>query len=192
MSTEHTVTRGSSVDDVLMRFGRWLLAKVWIGCLLSGGYAVGRHFGWPQALLTAAGVLGAVALALVVAWLPIWTRERTTGVFLIDVGMRATVWTGLVLCVVALLIGMPAVGTVAGALLLTTAWRTFHAGPSAGEGRFRLGATRPWPAERVPETTAAARDVPRPPRGLGGRPHRHDAGRGGLAGRAASPSRRAR
>jgi hypothetical protein len=115
-------------DDVLMRAGRWLLAKVWLGCLLSGGYAAGRHFGWPQALLTVVALAGAVALAVVVAWLPAWTRDRPTGTP-VDVGLRAVVWAGLAAGVCALLIGAPAVGTVAGALLLSTAWHTFHRRP---------------------------------------------------------------
>jgi hypothetical protein len=115
-------------DDVLMRVGRWLLAKVWLGCLLSGGYAAGRHFGWPQALLTVVALAGAVALAVVVAWLPAWTRDRPTGTP-VDVGLRAVVWAGLAAGVCALLIGAPAVGMVAGALLLSTAWHTFHRRP---------------------------------------------------------------
>ena len=41
-------------DDLVVRFGRWALAKVWFGVVLSGGYALGRHFHWPQAFLVTA------------------------------------------------------------------------------------------------------------------------------------------
>src|SRR4051794_9241222 len=94
-------------DDVLLRMGRWLLVKVWVGCLLSGAYAIGRHFGWPHVLLTLAAVVGAVVLALTVTWLPIWTRERSWGVAPLDIGLRALVWLGLLTAVVGLLIGNP-------------------------------------------------------------------------------------
>jgi hypothetical protein len=130
MTVRETAAPRGGDDDVLARLGRWLLAKVWLGCLLSGGYALGRHFGWPQALLTVAACIGAVALALAVAWLPVWTRERPSGIVVVDVGLRAIVWAGLVLSVLALLIGMPQVGAVAGALLLSTAWRTFGRRPA--------------------------------------------------------------
>ena len=112
-------------DDVLVRIGRWALGKIWVGVVLSGGYALGRHFQWPQAFLTAAAVLGAIGLALASSFLPIWTRERPSGIPVADVGLRVMVWAGLVGSVVALLIGMPAVGMVAAALLLNTAARTF-------------------------------------------------------------------
>jgi len=116
----------AAVDDMLARAGRWLLAKVWLGCVLSGAYALGRHFGWPQALLTIAAVLGAVALSLAAWWLPLWTTHSTTGIAVVDVSLRIIVWGSLAACVVALLIGMPGVGAVAGALLISTATRTFH------------------------------------------------------------------
>ena len=112
-------------DDPLIRVGRWALAKVWFGVVVSGGYALGRHFDWPQAFLTAAAVLGAVALALASSFLPIWTRQRPSGIPVADVGLRVMVWGGLVLSVLALLVGTPAVGMVAAALLLSTAARTF-------------------------------------------------------------------
>jgi hypothetical protein len=119
-------TAGPTVDDMLTRAGRWVLAKVWLGCMLSGAYALGRHFGWPQALLTVTAGLGALVLAVAVAWLPLWTHDRPSGVALVDVGLRVLVWAGLAGSVVALLIGVPAVGTAAGALLLVTAWHTFR------------------------------------------------------------------
>jgi len=121
-----TAAPAVSADDVLARMGRWVLAKVWLGCLLSGAYALGRHFGWPQALLTTAAVLGALTLSLAAWWLPLWTARATTGVAVVDVCLRVGVWGGLAVCVVALLIGMPAVGAVAAALLINTAARTFH------------------------------------------------------------------
>ena len=121
-----TAAPAVSADYVLARMGRWVLAKVWLGCLLSGAYALGRHFGWPQALLTTAAVLGALTLSLAAWWLPLWTARATTGVAVVDVGLRIGVWGGLTVCVVALLIGMPAVGAVAAALLINTAARTFR------------------------------------------------------------------
>lgn len=124
MSAEPAAALG--VDDVVARAGRWLIAKVWLGCVLSAGYAVGRHFGWPEALLTGAGVLGAVALSMMTLWLPGWTTHHTVGVPLVDVALRVAVWAGLTACVVSLLIGRPAVGAVAGALLINTAVTTFR------------------------------------------------------------------
>jgi hypothetical protein len=121
-----TAAPAISADDVVARMGRWVLAKVWLGCMLCGAYALGRHFGWPQAVLTTAAVLGAMTLALAAWWLPHWTARATTGVAIVDVGLRVIVWGGLAACVVALLIGMPAVGAVAAALLINTAARTFH------------------------------------------------------------------
>ncbi|MEU8659581.1 hypothetical protein [Actinoplanes philippinensis] len=112
-------------EDPLVRFGRWALAKVWFGVVLSGGYALGRHYDWPQVFLTAAAVLGAVTLALASSFLPVWTRQRPSGIPVADVGLRVMVWGGLVISVIALLVGMPAVGMVAAALLLNTAARTF-------------------------------------------------------------------
>jgi hypothetical protein len=115
----------TAIDDPLLRFGRWALAKVWFGVMLSGGYALGRHYDWSQVLLTAAAVLGAVTLALASSFLPVWTRQRPSGIPVADVGLRVMVWGGLVVSVIALLVGMPAVGMVAAALLLSTAARTF-------------------------------------------------------------------
>lgn len=112
-------------DDPLVRVGRWALAKVWFGVVVSGGYALGQHFDWPQAFLTAAAVLGAVALALASSFLPIWTRQRPSGIPVADVGLRVMVWGGLLVAVIALLVGAPTVGMVAAALLLSTAARTF-------------------------------------------------------------------
>lgn len=137
------VAARSRGDDALMRMGRWLLAKVWFACLLSGAYAIGRHFGWPQALLTLGAMIGAVALAMAAAWLPIWTRDRPTGIPPLDIGLRVVVWTGLVAGVAALLIGRPAVGLVAGALLLTAAWRTFRPDAPVPVPRPRRKAGRP-------------------------------------------------
>ena len=150
----------TNTDDVLVRLGRWALGKVWVGCVLSGGYAIGRHYHWPQMFLTAAAVAGAIALALAASFLPAWTRQRPSGIPVADVGLRVMVWAGLVGSVVALLIGVPAVGMVAAALLLTTAARTFGdpflpflrrvsiiapARPPAGTARRRTGA----PARRA-------------------------------------------
>ncbi|MFC4071190.1 hypothetical protein [Actinoplanes subglobosus] len=115
----------TATDDPLIRFGRWALAKVWFGVMLSGGYALGRHYDWPQVFLTAAAVLGAVTLALASSFLPVWTRQRPSGIPVADVGLRVMVWGGLVVAVIALLVGMPSVGMVSAALLLNTAARTF-------------------------------------------------------------------
>ncbi|WP_229072934.1 hypothetical protein [Actinoplanes sp. DH11] len=112
-------------DDVLVRFGRWALGKVWFGCVLSGGWAIGRHYDWSQAFLTVAAVLGAIGLALATSFLPIWTRERPSGIPVVDVGLRVMVWGGLAGSVLALLLSLPAIGMVAAALLLNTAARTF-------------------------------------------------------------------
>lgn len=112
-------------DDVLVRFGRWALAKVWFGVVVSGGWAIGQHYEWSRVFLTVAAVLGAVALALASSFLPVWTRQRPSGIPVADVGLRVMVWGGLVIAVIALLIGMPAIGMVAAALLLNTAARTF-------------------------------------------------------------------
>ncbi|WP_433825483.1 hypothetical protein ACQP2E_25620 [Actinoplanes sp. CA-015351] len=112
-------------EDPLVRVGRWALGKVWFGCVLSGAYAAGRHYHWSQAFLSVAAVLGAIGLALATSFLPIWTRQRPSGIPVVDVGLRVMVWAGLTGSVIALLIGMPAIGMVAMALLLTTAARTF-------------------------------------------------------------------
>ncbi|GIF04097.1 hypothetical protein [Actinoplanes siamensis] len=114
------------VDDPLVKFGRWALAKVWFGGVVSGAYALGRHYHWPQAFLTFAAVLGAVALAAACSFLPIWTRHRPSGIPVVDIGLRVMVWGGLTASVIALLIGLPAVGMVAAALLFSTAARTFR------------------------------------------------------------------
>jgi hypothetical protein len=115
----------TATDDPLIRLGRWALAKVWFGVVLSAGWALGRHFDWPQVFLTTAAVLGAVTLALASSFLPVWTRQRPSGIPVADVGLRVMVWGGLVISVIALLVAMPAVGMVAAALLLNTAARTF-------------------------------------------------------------------
>jgi hypothetical protein len=112
-------------EDPLVRLGRWTLAQVWFGGVVSGGYALGRHYHWPQVFVTFAAVLGAIALALAGSFLPIWTRHRPSGIPFVDIGLRVMVWGGLVASVVALLIGRPAVGMVAAALLFSTAARTF-------------------------------------------------------------------
>ena len=144
-------------DDVLVRAGRWALGKVWFGCVLSGGYALGRHYHWPEAFLTAAAVLGAVALALASSFLPVWTRQRPSGIPAADVGLRVMVWAGLTGSVLALLIGRPAVGMVAAALLLNTAARTF--GDPFAPMLRRLRITPP-----VVHRVAAARRPAGPPR----------------------------
>ncbi|GAA0462877.1 hypothetical protein Aca07nite_76400 [Actinoplanes capillaceus] len=145
--------------DPLVRVGRWALAKVWFGVVLSGGYALGRHYDWPQAFLTAAAVLGAVALALASSFLPIWTRQRPSGIPVADVGLRVMVWGGLTGSVIALLLGMPAVGMVAAALLLNTAARTF--GDPFAPFLRRLRITPPV-RYRVRERTVPPRRVRRP------------------------------
>lgn len=115
----------ADVDDPLFRLGRWALAKVWFGGVVSGAFALGRHYHWPQAFLTFAAILGAIGLALVCSFLPLWTRQRPSGIPVVDVGLRVLVWGGLVVAVIALLLGLPAVGMTAAALLFTTAARTF-------------------------------------------------------------------
>ncbi|GIF04924.1 hypothetical protein [Actinoplanes siamensis] len=114
----------SARDGIVGPAARWLLGKVWAVCVLAAAFAVSHHFGWPAAARTAAGVLGAVAVAAAVAWVPRWTKERPTGVPRVDTGLRVVVWSCLVLGVAALLAGAPALGAAAGALLLTAAWRT--------------------------------------------------------------------
>lgn len=128
MSTELRTGPGAKSDDLLERAGRWVFAKVWFGCLLSGLYAFTRHIGWPEALVSTLAGLGAVGLAVASWWLPVWTRAHTSGIALLDIGVRAAVWGGLVIAVLCLLVGAPAVGMVAGALILSAAWQTF--GPS--------------------------------------------------------------
>lgn len=135
MSTQVRTASESTDDDLLGRAGRWVFAKVWLGCLLSGLYAFSRHIGWPQVVVVLFAVLGAVTLALASLWLPFWTRGHFTGIALFDIAARIMVWAGLVVAVVCLLLGDPAVGAVAGALLLTTAWRTF--GPASKEATAR-------------------------------------------------------
>jgi hypothetical protein len=125
MSTEIRAGADAKSDDLLARAGRWVFAKVWLGCLLSGLYAFTRHIGWPEALVILCAALGAVGLAVGSHWLPFWTHGHLTGIALVDVSARIVVWAGLVVAVICLLVSAPAVGAVAGALLLTTAWRTF-------------------------------------------------------------------
>lgn len=134
MSAQPTTDPADEGDALLNRAGRWVFAKVWLGCLLSGLYAFSRHIGWPEALVTLFAVLGAVGLALAAAWLPIWTREYAIGIAVVDIGVRVVVWTGLAVAVVSLLIGSPAVGAVAGGLLLSTAWRTWTLTPRSRRG----------------------------------------------------------
>lgn len=128
-------------QDPLVRLGRWALAKVWFGVLLSAAWALGRHFHWPQALLTAAAALGAVGLALASSFLPIWTRQRPSGIPVADIGLRVMVWGGLTVSATALLVVEPAVGMVVAALLLSTAARTF--GDPFGPFLRRLRITPP-------------------------------------------------
>jgi hypothetical protein len=170
MSTQDMIeVRGA--DDLIERAGRWLLAKVWLGCLLSGGYAAGNHFGWPQGLRTFAAVIAAVVLAVVSVWLPAWTRQRPSGVAVADVGLRVLAWLGLTVCVVCLLLGAPAVGAAAGALLLSTAWRTFGdrvVRPAGRAGRARRADAGNRPGHRARarrENATPARQPPAPAQG---------------------------
>ncbi|WP_127502160.1 hypothetical protein [Actinoplanes solisilvae] len=177
MSTQDTVVAIGGGDDLIERAGRWLLAKVWLGCLLSGGYAAGNHFGWPQGVRALTALLAAVALAAVAVWLPLWTRQRPSGVAVVDIGVRALAWAGLTISVAGLLAGSPAVGAVAGALLLSTAWRTFgdklvHPARCPGCGhRPAAGSETRWPAtaaaesRRVDGGISAGPSVRRPSRG---------------------------
>ncbi|HWS38553.1 MAG TPA: hypothetical protein VN408_38165 [Actinoplanes sp.] len=143
----------TGTDDVVVRFGRWAIAKLWFGVLVSGAWAVGQHYHWSQAFLTVAAVLGAVGLALASSFLPVWTRQRPSGIPVADVGLRVMVWGGLIVGVIALLVGAPMVGMPTAALLLTTAARTF--GDPFGPLLRRLRIT---PAVRyVPRTVAPPR-----------------------------------
>jgi hypothetical protein len=144
-------------SDVLARAGRWALGKVFFGCLLSGAYAVGRHYDWSQAFLSIAAVLGAIGLTLVASFLPIWTRQRPSGIPVADVGLRVMVWGGLTGSVIALLIGFPMVGMVAAALLLTTAARTF--GDPFAPFLHRLRITPPAPYRELRKTARRGRGV---------------------------------
>jgi hypothetical protein len=126
MNADAATLRRADTDPLLTRMARWVAVKVWVGCVLSGVYAAGRHYGWPEGLRTLLGVAGALALALAVLWLPVWTHRPSTGIVFIDRTLRLIVWASLTASVVALLVGFPALGAVAGALFLTTAGRTFH------------------------------------------------------------------
>ncbi|WP_430790127.1 hypothetical protein [Actinoplanes sp. G11-F43] len=148
----------TGTDDVLVRLGRWALAKVWFGVVVSGGWAIGQHYDWPRAFLSAAAVLGAVALAMASSFLPVWTRQRPSGIPVADVGLRVMVWGGLIIAVIALLIGMPAVGMVAAALLVNAAARTF--GDPFAPLLRRLRATTPVHAGRARRHTAPVRHAP--------------------------------
>lgn len=128
MSADLAASASATGNDPLLRVARWVVMKVWLGCVLSAGYAVGEHYGWPELVLTIVAALGAVMLSLAAVVLPRWTtgfREFGVGIAVIDVTLRVLVWLGLLTCVVALLIGAPAVGAAAGALWLNTAGRTF-------------------------------------------------------------------
>jgi hypothetical protein len=139
-------------EDPLVRLGRWALAKIWFGVVLSGAWALGRHFHWPQAFLTAAAVLGAVGLALASSFLPIWTRQRPSGIPVADVGLRVMVWGGLTVSTIALLVGEPAVGMVAAALLLNTAARTFGDPFGPFLRRLRITPHARWVSPSAPAT----------------------------------------
>ncbi|GGM23063.1 hypothetical protein GCM10007977_025350 [Dactylosporangium sucinum] len=108
-----------------------MITKVWFGCVLSAGYALGHHFGWPEALLTSAATVGALLLGVAALVLPQWTTEHErygVGIPVVDIAMRVVVWLGLATCVVSLLIAVPAAGAAGGALWLSTAVRTFGPG----------------------------------------------------------------
>ncbi|WP_305783988.1 hypothetical protein [Symbioplanes lichenis] len=154
-------------DGVLPRLAQWAFAKAWLGCVFSGVYALGGHFGWPGGVLTAAAVLAAVALAVTVAWLPGWTHERPTGIRVADIGARALVWTGFAAAVAGLLVGSPAVGAVAGALLLDTARRTF----APGWDPLRALRPRPMPPRSHPAAGVSRARKASPSGRLGSRPH---------------------
>ncbi len=115
---------GESANGRSGRAARWLLGKVWAVCVLAAAFAVSDRFGWPAGARTVAGILGALAVAAAVAWLPRWTAERPTGVPGLDTVLRGVVWSALVLGVVVLLAVTPALGAAAGALLLTAVWRS--------------------------------------------------------------------
>ncbi|GAA2864264.1 hypothetical protein Acy02nite_71790 [Actinoplanes cyaneus] len=115
---------GESGNGRTGRAARWLLGKVWAVCVVAAAFAASDRFGWPPVARTAAGILGALAVAAAVAWLPRWSTERPTGVPGLDTVLRAVVWSALVLGVVVLLAVTPALGAAAGALLLTAVWRT--------------------------------------------------------------------
>jgi hypothetical protein len=127
MSFEVLTTAATPVsrDSALAKILRWIAGKVWFGAVLSSAWAVGDHYGWPEAILTAMATLGAVGLAVTVVYLPVWTEHWTTGARPVDFAAKTIVWLGVTAPVAALLIGQPAVGAPAGALLLITAGRTF-------------------------------------------------------------------
>ncbi|BCY11271.1 hypothetical protein [Actinoplanes sp. L3-i22] len=106
------------------RAARWLLGKVWAVCVLAAAFVAGDRFGWPAEARTVAGILGAIAVAAAVAWLPRWSAERPTGRAGLDTALRVVVWSALGLGVAALLTVMPALGAAAGALLVTAVFRT--------------------------------------------------------------------
>lgn len=145
------VTSGAapvSQDSATAKILRWVMSKVWFGAVLSSLWAVGDHYGWPQAILTAMAAIGAVGLAVMVVYLPVWTAHWSTGARPVDFAAKTIVWLGVAAPVAALLIGQPAVGAPAGALLLITAGRTFgrhlnpllvrlHLGHLASKGNHR-------------------------------------------------------
>ena len=162
----------TDADDVLFRLGRWAIAKIWFGVLVSGAYAIGLHFDWPRMFLTTAAVLGAVALALASSFLPVWTRQRPSGIPVADIGLRVMVWGGLTVVVGALLVGMPSVGMVAAALLLSTAARTFgdpfapllrrlRITPPVGHARPARRANGATPVRHAPPVRRANGPAPR-------------------------------
>ena len=121
----HAAVAGSGSDDILARFARWLFSKVWFGSILSAIAAWGNHFGWPQAVQTAAAVFGAVALAVTAWWLPYWTRQQTDHWPAIGRLVKLAVWLAVASCAGSLLISHPAVGCLATALLLRAAGDAF-------------------------------------------------------------------
>lgn len=129
MSAELATTASATGDgDLLLRLARWVITKVWLGCVLSAAYAVGHRFGWPELVLTLAATVGAIVLCLASLGLPRWTTEHWqygVGISVIDIGLRVLVWLGLTTCVVSLLVAVPAAGAAGGALWLNTLIRTF-------------------------------------------------------------------
>lgn len=171
-------------DTLLARAARWIIGKIWFGCVLSGIYYAGQHYGWPEFVQTIIATVGAVALALVSVYLPVWTRTWTTGARPLDLGIKWAVWLGLFVPVGGLLVGSPATGACALALLLVSLGRTFQdrLGPAMRglrmEHPVRPAPTAPprriHPAARPRTTPAhppAGRRVSAPtPAGTGGPP----------------------
>lgn len=177
------VAASSGWDTWYGRLARWVFFKTWFGAVLTGGFLIGGHYGWPDGIKTAAATFGAVALAGAVLYLPVWTRTFTTDLPGLDTAVKTVAWVGIAAPVVGLLIALPAAGAPAGALLLVAAVKTFgnRLEPIARRLRMERPKARTAPAP-VAVTPPARRPAP------GQRPRTAPTGHGRTA-PAAAPGR---